>query len=59
MENKVFMVKEHVGIFGNEMAVRLAKEVERNDEISYEYSKITISALNQGEAEEALIKWQE
>ena len=56
---KFSCVKAHVGIFGNEMAVRLAKVVERNDEISYEYSKITISALNRGEAEEALIKWQE
>jgi ribonuclease HI len=39
---KFLWVKAHVGIFGNEMAERLAKEAVRNDETSYEFSRIPI-----------------
>ena len=56
---KFSWVKAHVRIFGNKMADRLAKEVAGNDETSYEYSEIPISALIWEAAEEALNKWQD
>ena len=56
---KFSWVKAHVGIFGNEITDRLAKEVARNDATTYEYSKTPISALNREAAKDALIKWQE
>ena len=52
-------VKAHAGIYGNEMADRLAKEAARSGGTKYGYSRIPISAIYREAAEEAILKWQE
>jgi hypothetical protein len=49
----------HAGIYGNEMADRLAEEAARSDGTNYGYSRIPVSAIYREVAEEAIQKWQE
>ncbi|KAJ4430954.1 hypothetical protein ANN_19547 [Periplaneta americana] len=49
-------VKAHVGIFGNELADRLAKKAAREDTLHY--SKIPMSGVTKTLREESLAKWE-
>jgi len=51
-------VKAHAGIYGKELADRLAKEAARSDRTSYEFHRIPKSTLYHKAAEEAKQKWQ-
>jgi ribonuclease HI len=51
-------VKAHVGIYGNKLANRLAKEAARSDGTSYEFDRIPKSTLHHEAEEEAKQKWQ-
>jgi hypothetical protein len=50
-------VKAHVGIYGNELADQLAKDVVRNRDTMNSFNKIPKSTLY-GEIEEVKQKWQ-
>ena len=51
-------VKAYVGIHGNELADRLAKEAARSEGTNYEFNKTPKSFLYHEAAEEAIQKWQ-
>jgi ribonuclease HI len=51
-------VKTHVGIYGNELADRLAKEAAGKDGASYEFDRIPKNTLHHEAVEEAKQKWQ-
>jgi len=52
-------VKVHVGIYGNELADRLAKDAACNKEIAVTFDRIPKSTLYSALEEEATQKWQE
>jgi len=49
-------VKAHVGIFGNEIADRLAKETTQNYDVTYR--RIRKSAIKRDIRKESIRKWQ-
>jgi hypothetical protein len=49
-------VKVHAGIYGNEIADRLAKEATQNHNITY--SRIPRSAIKKDTQKESIRKWQ-
>jgi len=51
-------VKAHAGIYGNEIADRLAKEAARSEGTKYAFARITKSTIYQEAEEETRRKWQ-
>ena len=51
-------VKAHVGIYGNELADRLAKAAARNRDTTVAFNRIPLSTLYSEIEEEATEKWQ-
>jgi ribonuclease HI len=49
-------IKAHIGIYGNELADRLAKEAARNNDISFD--RIPKSTIIQEVQEQSMAKWQ-
>jgi hypothetical protein len=49
-------VKAHAGIFGNEIAYRLAKEATQNHYVTY--SRVPRSAIKKDTRKESIRKWQ-
>jgi transketolase len=51
-------VKAHIGIHGNELADKVAKEAAQSTDTRYEYTRIPKSYLYHAAAEEAKQRWQ-
>jgi len=56
LNNKIYLDKSHVGIYGNELAEKLAKAASRIDDVSFKsIPKIVIMHQNW---EQSIAKWE-
>jgi len=58
LDNRIFWVKVHVGIYGNELADRLAKAAARNSDTEIAFNRIPPIMLYREIEEEVIVKCQ-
>jgi len=56
VDNNIYLDKGSAGIYGNELADKLAKEAARNDDTSFD--RIPKSEIVQQERDQSIAEWQ-